>query len=86
MQGGRLKKGGIFAGGWEAFGREGKFGGKEGELQDGSLSWPRGGDPGPGGALALSGEGRISGGDGGGLRVDDERRRNFSSECFYFPQ
>lgn len=33
VQGGWLEKGGVFAGGWEARGREGQFGGKERELQ-----------------------------------------------------
>lgn len=80
MGAGRMfKKGGVFAGGWAAFRREGNLGVKAGELQDGSLSGPRRGNPGPGGALALSGEERISGGEGGGLREPMTREE----ECLF---
>lgn len=65
--------------------RRAVWGEREG-VADGSLSWMRGGNPEPGRAVAVSGGGGISSGDGGRLRVDDERRRNFSSECLCLPQ
>lgn len=80
LQGGCLKNGGVFAGGWAAFGREGKlkFGVKEGGLQDGSLSGPRvGGESRARRSIVLSGEGRISGGGGGGLIEPMMRKKKF---------
>lgn len=51
------------------------------------LGWPEGWESSAKGSVGMKNtEDRISAGDGFGLRVGDERRRNFSSECIYFSQ